>query len=357
MVAGRGTDADPDGASSALDRARILLELSRPEQAISLLQRHLAGDPEDADALCLLSQAHAERGDASAALRTAGAAVDAAPEQEWPLRLLALALSRAGRHAEALHTAGRAVELAPELWQAHVAYACVAADAGDRPTAWLAANHAVMLAPEEPDTHYTVGRLSIAAADWDTAEQVLRRALVLAPGHADALNALGVVQERRGRTTAAAQAYLAASKADPHGLAPANAESLVWSMLAGLQGGLAAGLVILVARTVPDDVNEISTTDLRLLMPGLAAVFLAWIGLKLVGLPAPVRRSALRTLRRRWGAVSTAGSLLALAVANLAPYAGGRLRPALVSAAIGVLGLAFTASRRGSRASGADEAR
>jgi Flp pilus assembly protein TadD len=231
-----------------LVRARTLLDLRRPEQAVELVQRHLAQHPSDAEALCLLATAHHDLGQDVLALDAANRARAAAPDWEYPHRLASSALLRAGRAADAADAARHARALQPDLWATHaqLAYALGACLRWDE--AYDAAVAAVSLAPQEAEAHACGGYAAMGREWWDVAERALLRALELDPQHAGAHNNLAVVRLKRRQVGEAARGFSASAAADPTDSEEAlgNLLGVLWRAVFPVHAGLLAGVTVLV---------------------------------------------------------------------------------------------------------------
>jgi cytochrome c-type biogenesis protein CcmH/NrfG len=99
--------------AAGLDRARILVDLRRFDEAIAVLRGVLGTPAADAEPWCLLAQSRLGLDDAVTALDAANRAVGIEPENEWPHRLASVALTRLQRHSEALTAALTARRRAP----------------------------------------------------------------------------------------------------------------------------------------------------------------------------------------------------------------------------------------------------
>jgi Flp pilus assembly protein TadD len=198
--------------SGALQRATVLCDLGRYDQAIVLLRAVLARDPQNVTGLCLLARAHLGQGSASDALRVATDAISLAPEHEWPHRIASLALSSLGRDEEALATARTAVRLGPHTAQCYINLAQILAASGlDLIEARDVAARAVALAPHDPDSYLAVSAVAIADSRHDDAMSAVHRALALDPDNSAAHNELARIQLRRHRAGNAVALARAAS--------------------------------------------------------------------------------------------------------------------------------------------------
>src|ERR1051325_6941569 len=95
------------------DRASILIELKRYDDAIALLHQALARDSSNCDVLCLLGLALLRSDQYESALESVERAIQADPEEEWGHRLRGVALGCLHRRREAVQAAMESVRLAP----------------------------------------------------------------------------------------------------------------------------------------------------------------------------------------------------------------------------------------------------
>jgi tetratricopeptide (TPR) repeat protein len=85
----------------------------------------------------------------------------------------------------------------------------------DKKAAAATADGMLAAAPHAPLSYVTAGRVAETRKDWDGAERYYRDGRALEPGHSELALALARLMERRGRIDEAADAYLAAGRADP----------------------------------------------------------------------------------------------------------------------------------------------
>ncbi|WP_431278630.1 tetratricopeptide repeat protein [Leifsonia poae] len=195
--------------ASIHDRATLYLDAKREDDAVAILARHLATEPDDVKALCLMGRALCETGNTEEAVSSTRRAVSLAPANEWAWRVLALALASNGDHIEAREAARQAVAIAPDSWRTHLQLATVDLRAGhvDFETQ-TAAMRAVELAPNEAHTHYTLGNVALATRSWVAADGAYRRALAIDPHLQAARNNLAIVSLRQGDNGAASAGFI-----------------------------------------------------------------------------------------------------------------------------------------------------
>jgi tetratricopeptide (TPR) repeat protein len=199
-----------------LQRARVMLELNRHDEAAGLLGPLLAEDPGNSTGWCLLALACLGAGKHQDALADAIRAISAAPDDDWPHRLASTAHARMGSAWASLRAAEEARRLAPHSWQAHACVAEATLATGENfHLAEQAAAKARALAPNEPDAHVISGRVSFALDRRKAARAHLQRALALDPQHSGALNELGRVTAAGPFIGRAAQYLVQAVRAEP----------------------------------------------------------------------------------------------------------------------------------------------
>lgn len=316
-----------DPASGIVQRARLLIDLHRADEAVELLHRALAAAPDSQPAWCELARAEVSRGNRAAALGAADRALGLDPDHEWPHRIASIVLSQLGRHDDAVRAARTAVRAAPDTWQCHVRLAETLVRhpqaAGTRPPmtdeAWAAACRSVELAPLEPDTHCTVGHLMLRRGQPDRAEAAFREALRLEPGNARALNALGLTNMRRGRLVTAAADFGAAVAADPHDrVARRNISAAAWNSTRYLLLGLFAELLIVTRSHGAPQLSWIGRIGSLLVVVALLVLG----GVTWGRVPRRMRGYLLRLPRQdRWLGGLLLASILAVVLVAMATFA------------------------------------
>ncbi|ARC55525.1 Beta-barrel assembly-enhancing protease [Frondihabitans sp. 762G35] len=165
-----------------LARARLLIDANRPVEALSLLSKVLAMEPDDVDALRLFAATHLRDGDSSEALRAAYRLLAVNPDDVSALQLAAKAHSAIDDHDEAIVAADLALERAPQNPDAHITRVVVGLAAGDTgPRVSKSATMAVTLAPFSPSTHITLGNFLWRDGRPDEARAAYGEALRIDP--------------------------------------------------------------------------------------------------------------------------------------------------------------------------------
>lgn len=204
------------GVRDDLDRARVLLDLKRYDEAASLLALVVAVEPEDSRAWCLLARAHLGKDQYQEAAVAAKRAITLAPSDDWPYRLASMAHRHNGHSTSAWKAATEACKLAPDQWQSYVCLAqAELARQVDSEAAERAAAKARELAPYEPEVHYVSGLVSFANLRWKAARAHQEHTLALDPGHSGALNELGRIKLKHFSHARAAQHFIQAAQSAP----------------------------------------------------------------------------------------------------------------------------------------------
>jgi Flp pilus assembly protein TadD len=206
-------------------RARSLIEINRPHDALPILSAVIAAAPDSYAAYCLLARCHKLDGNSTSMLEAASMAVIHGPQQEWGFRLKSIALRDLGRTDEAIANATIAVRLAPNGWQAYMALVealLPSPDKEHRRLAYEAAKTSVGVAPEISTTHITLGRVYMSIGEDEAAHDCFVRALQMNPTDATAQTNLAILDLNRGRLTAAGKGLRAVAASDPGNRSYAN---------------------------------------------------------------------------------------------------------------------------------------
>ncbi|MER8237336.1 tetratricopeptide repeat protein [Streptomyces sp. NPDC094049] len=239
-------------APTALLRAEALYDTGRYAQAGELVARHLATEPEDAEALVLLARCHHRAEDHPAALDAVERALSAEPELLAGVLMRVQILLGLKRYPEAEATARHSVRLAPQHWGTHYALATVLSRSVNRARnteAYEAARTAVQLAPEEDAAHFLVGLTAQRRRDHATARRAYETTLRLNPQSSEAHNNLSLLRLRRrwfrrGAWTQAAEGFVASAALDLQDRkARHNLEAMAWNTVAGARWVALAGFL------------------------------------------------------------------------------------------------------------------
>ncbi|NLU77327.1 tetratricopeptide repeat protein [Micromonospora sp. HNM0581] len=216
---------DPPAAEGYLERATLLAELGRYDEAVAELGYALALDPAAAAVSTLLARVHLAAGRPDEALTAAEAAVAAAAGQVPPLVVRGLALSDLERYAEAARTADEILALGPEDAYAQRSAAAILAGSRNGQPALNAAWHAVELAPEEPQGHLVLGLVAANMRMYDLAERAYREALRLDPRLTE-IDDVGVLRLEQRRWSSALERLAEAAVANLPPTDPRRADEM-----------------------------------------------------------------------------------------------------------------------------------
>ena len=233
--------------TDAAGRAAALIQLKRGPEAIELLAKALASEPESSRLLCLLAVAHLQDRRFGSALDAAQQAIAASPESGLAHAVASAALFGLGRFKESEEAARSAVALDPFSWYAHARLA-LALTRFIRPKECMAAaRRAVELAPHEAEAHYILGVCAQRLGQRSEARGAFEATLALDPDHAAAFNDHGLWLMRRWRFLAAARWFAAAIGSRPDAqVAAHNLNALASALLYYIFLG-ASGLLLLTA--------------------------------------------------------------------------------------------------------------
>ncbi|MFD6244890.1 tetratricopeptide repeat protein [Streptomyces roseolus] len=289
------TPATPAGPASpsALARAEALYEAGRYEQAGELAARHLAEDPEDADALTLLARCRHRAGNQPAALVAVERALRAEPELIGAHLMRTQILLALKRYGDAEASAHRTVRLAPQFWGSHYALGTALAETAEAgrvrdrartAAAYEAARTAVALAPEEDAAHFLVGLTAQRRGDHATARQAYETTLRLNPQSSEAHNNLSLLRLRRrwlrrGAWTQAAEGFVASAALDLGDTkARYNLEAMAWGTAAGARWVALLGFLASAVGSAPVRTGATGADAVVPFVIGAAVLVGAWAG-------------------------------------------------------------------------------
>ncbi|MEU4336393.1 tetratricopeptide repeat protein [Micromonospora lupini] len=195
------TEPAPDrfAGDGYLERAQLLAELGRHDEAAGELTEGLALKPADSQALTMLARVHLAADRPVDALAAADAAVAAVPEALPALVVRGMALVDLGRYADAASTADRLLALGPTDAYAQRSAAAILADSRNGQPALNAAWRGVELAPQEPQAHLVLSLVAARLELFDLAERAYREALRLDPRLTDVGHDVGVLRLEQRR--------------------------------------------------------------------------------------------------------------------------------------------------------------
>ena len=208
-------DARQLGVDARVRRARALIELGRPRDAIPELQRALAERPENTEIFLALSAAHRAIGELDVATDFAHRAASTAPEDYWPRIQLTEIFLAQNRIPEAVDAGELATALAPEAAEGFYFLAEALIRAGRIDEARQAEQNLTRLAPDEATSHDTLGRIELGLGRPDKAEKHFRRALKVEPESVPTMNNLGTSLLEQRRSAEAASVFWTAARMRP----------------------------------------------------------------------------------------------------------------------------------------------
>ncbi|MEH0841339.1 tetratricopeptide repeat protein [Micromonospora sp. CPCC 205711] len=246
--------AEPGPERSAADgyrdRAQLLAELGRYDEAAEELAAGIVAQPGDGAALTLLARVQLAAGRPREALAAADSASAAAPGAVPPLVARGFALTDLGEYAEAAGTADRILAVAPADAYAQRAGAALLAEARNGQPALNAAWRGVELAPDEPQAHLVLALVAGRLDLFDLAERAYREALRLDPELAGAEDDPGVLRLERRRWAEALAQVAALAPIRPEGSGTLGVGEGIrrlvlvgggWSLVASLLSAVLAG--------------------------------------------------------------------------------------------------------------------
>ena len=193
-----GLPADPLTALE-LSEALDLQGAGRMGESIEVLERVLAREPENPDALHLLGVARFTQGRREEGVALVERAVKGAPEFGAAVTNLGRMLQLVNRAGEALGLLRRHAELQPQDSRALRALGKALMDQGDLAGAATQMAMAVQLDPEDAAAHAALAVVRLRQKRFHEAEASLRQALGLQPAEADLHMNLGVVLRMLGK--------------------------------------------------------------------------------------------------------------------------------------------------------------
>jgi tetratricopeptide (TPR) repeat protein len=208
-----GIEADP---AILVYRASLQLQVGGEDAARRDLEQALRLEPNQADALALLSIIASVQNQRLKALELAQRGVEVAPQNLATLLALSYAQQARFRLHEALDAAQRATEAAPESALAWSQLARLHLMFRHLDEATEAARRAVAIAPERSQSHTTLGFVRLTSINIDGARQAFEQAIRL-----DRMAAplprfgLGLVEIRKGRLAEGRRQLEIAATLDP----------------------------------------------------------------------------------------------------------------------------------------------
>lgn len=200
--------------SGDLQRAEMLIDLHRPDDALALATSAAERDPEAAEPHIVAARAHLKAERPVAAEGCARQALSLDPESASATLLRAIAAGEQGNTHRARKLAGEALRRAPYHAPTHALLGQYDSLIQLEAEGIARCEHAVHLAPDEPFCHLSLGVVLYRDGRYRGSEQALRRALELDPTDAVALTALGDTLAALGRPGDAAELLQLAARND-----------------------------------------------------------------------------------------------------------------------------------------------
>ena len=205
-----------DQEYNSIKKAEALIEIERQREAVPILTKIYAGNPQNFRAACLLTRCFYELNENEEALKYAEKAIQIEPENEWAHRLRSIALGELGKKKESLKSAEEAVRLAPDEPHALQTLANALLRCGKQEEAKSIVEKVLEIAPDSENSHLTAGGVYLDLQYYHLAEKHYRQALRINPLSYNAQNNLGIVAVRRDRKSENAVEYFAeAVKLEP----------------------------------------------------------------------------------------------------------------------------------------------
>jgi tetratricopeptide (TPR) repeat protein len=208
---------DPEVVVAQRRRARLLLELGRPDEALAEIRRVLAINPNDPESLEIEGLCHLRRRDLPQALAVLARAIAASPDTPHPHYLYGFALREAGRSREAEAPLGEALRRCPDEPVYLRALAELTSELGRHADALALARRAAEVAPERAANFVTLGFVASSAGDKGLAREAYEQAVAIDPGDAAAWNNLGCLDLEAGKPLLAKARFREALRLDPRG--------------------------------------------------------------------------------------------------------------------------------------------
>ncbi len=202
MGPGPGTPGE-EPADGYVQRAVLLAELGRYDEAVAELGFALALHDNDPGGLTMLARVHLAAERPAEALSAADAALAADPGLVSPLVLRGLALVDLSRLSEAVEVAERLLKIGPVDAHAQRGAAAILADARNGQRALNAAWRGVELAPKEAQAHLVLALVATRLHLFELAERAYLEASHRDPELDQAAQDVGVLRLERRRYAAA----------------------------------------------------------------------------------------------------------------------------------------------------------
>lgn len=205
-----------DEEYNLIKRAEALIDIERQREAVPILTKVCANNPQNYQAACLLARCFYELNENEEALKYAEKAVQIEPADEWAHRLRSVSLGELGKIKLSLDAAREAVRLAPDEPQALQTFVNAMLRCGKPEEAKSVAEKVLEISPDSESAHLTAGSVYLDLQYYQLAEKHYRAALRINPQSYNAQNNLGIVALRRdGKSENAVEHFASAVRLEP----------------------------------------------------------------------------------------------------------------------------------------------
>jgi arylsulfatase A-like enzyme/tetratricopeptide (TPR) repeat protein len=180
------------------EEAHRLMQLHRTDDALRLMEKLVAADPQNAVFRAYLAQTWKQRGNLPRAVELYREAAGQTPDDPEAWYNLAAAFQEAGDQQKAGAAIGEALRRDDQRPEAHNILGIALASEGQLEQAKGEFDRAVVIDPHNARAFNNLGNVERAMNRPADAEQSYRRAVDLAPRYADPLNGLGALLVERG---------------------------------------------------------------------------------------------------------------------------------------------------------------
>jgi tetratricopeptide (TPR) repeat protein len=200
---------DRPGADQYLQRAELLADLGRYEDAAGELADLVTLEPGHVPALTTLARVRLAAGQPAEAMVAADAAVAADPTDLRALVARGMVLTDLDRISDAADTAEQILRVGPDDGYAQTSAAAILAEVRNGQRALDAAWRGVQLVPEDATAHLVLGLVAARMRLFDLAERAYREALRLDPQLAAARDDVGIARLEQRRYAEALEQFVA----------------------------------------------------------------------------------------------------------------------------------------------------
>ncbi len=178
-------------------KALTLIEYDRPKEAIPLLSKFLAQEPDNYEALCYLSSCFGAITEKEKCLHYANQAIQLNPNDAWGYQLQSMAFSELGKYQAGLSAAQAAMRISPQSQSSLTTLMRSYIDCEMLKEAWQTGKKLRSMFPDNAKVFVDIGYILINKKRFDQAEWYLKESLKLDPHCWMNLNNLAVVYENK----------------------------------------------------------------------------------------------------------------------------------------------------------------